>query len=1231
MAPRAPAGRAREAARLREALADPDLRLIELAGPAGSGKTALLAALEEDAVDVLWLFHACRSGPAGPGSGAVGGLLEALGARLDPGELREALDAVSLRELAPLCPGLLRHAAPGAAADAGEGAGELRHAATVQALHEFFQRLGRGRRTVLAVDDWQSVDARGRRLLADLAGHPGREGGSPVLLVAHRGRAALPFAEEWGRALEALPERRELELEPLDGAGMAALVADVLDASVPLEHPEFVEALRRRSQGLPFFAHALLRRARREGRLRATLAGWIVPGEEGLAGLSIGRLLRDQAEPVVRAESRARFLLAWLAALRAPASLDPLRRLPECAGFDWEELADRLAREGVLERAVGGWAFAHALWIEEAGAWLEDGERADFLERVADALDPAADDEAFLRAGLAVEIGRLRPEDGSRAAAELAGLLRRWEGRVGREADRVRAARELLALAEDAPGRSLAFRETLRCGLRLGDLEVVDEAVAATDPGGLDREARRVLLLRRPLTLRARGRGGEIAAWIRDFEARDDLDGWERAQLALERLLLCHVASRWENAGDDFERLAELALDDEQAALLEMLRIVRGAEEGGGPLEAFRELEALYRRERGRLGVERRQQLLGQLVRLSHLHGQRPLLYPWYEDLLETGRQAASVSLSQYRARMAHSLVLAGRTDEAAAMLAEDLAAFRARGQDYYALDAALRLVSLHRQRRRLDEAAALAAEILPLAERRPADFLVVAVLLTAASVFWRAWRAEEALRCLELARPKLEGQGSAELWLSFHYCDAMARLQRAEEGEDWAAVLPPVRALLDLYRELGRSDTETMQFAAVEARALLRSEGGGLRRAADFRAALEAAPEREFDLARFLVQVALLAGEEGDGETRSLALGRLSGSGSGPEAYLLALERAAAAERAGDGAGAAREVLRAACLAGVARLPAVTEHLERRFPGRSAHPLAPGADEALLALWLRTLGQALVAGEALRLPGLAVAAAELPAFAFEELRRLEAPLAALGLAARRRLEGERARLEEALAERRLADGRAAVELKLFGGPRLAVRGRELPRSALRTRLGLEALALLAMRQWAGRGPLPAAELLERLGEGEERVPSGASLRVLFSRLRKALAEHVEGATILGGGEGYRLADGFPGRLDLAEFERLRAAARSAELAGDAGEALRLRERQLEIYEGPLLAGVTARWAEPLRAEYERRFVAAARAVLRAREAGAADGAEALRTRLALRHPELAEALAEPA
>lgn len=1234
MSARVPSGREREGAALRDLLADPALRLLELCGAAGSGKSGLLAGLEATGDGPLWLVHACRGGPSGSGTSAVGGLLEALGARLEPEELRAALDDSLLAELAPICPGLLRLATPDWLRD-GDGAGrELRQATAVEALHALFLRLAVGRRVILAVDDWQDVDAWSLRLLADLVGHPGRAAHPPLLVVAHRGRGALPFNEEWERLVADLPGRRLFELNPLDAEGMAALVADVLDGSVPRDHPEFVEALRRRSGGVPFHALSLLRLARRDGRVRATLEGWRVRCDDGLEGLDLGQLLREQAAPVVDEEPRTRFLLAWLATLRAPASLGPLARLPECGGFDWNALAGRLAREGVLERRGGGgdgalWAFAHALWIEEGGAWLEATERREFLESVARAMDPLREDEAFLRAGLAVEIESLGAPGTGRAEVALAGLLRTWEGRVGREADRVTAAKRLLARAARKEDRSLAFRELMGCALRTGDLESVDETVADVDPGELDAAARRVLLLRRPLTLRAQGRGGEIAGWTREFEKRNDLSDWERAQLAIERLLLCHNSSRWEEGAADFERLAALPLDGEQSALRAMLELGRKADGSGRYLEAFRELEALYLREKEHLGNERRQLLLAQLVRYCHLHGRRPLLYPHYDELIEVGRLAGAVSLAQYRARMAHAFALTGREDEAAAMLADDFAAFRARGQDYYALDTALRLISLHRQRRRLDEAARLAAEVLPLAEGRPADFLVVALLLTAGSVFWRSWRAQEALHCLELARPRLEGEGSHELWLSYHYCETMSRLQLAEEGGDWGAVLPPVRAMLDLYRELGRADTEVMQFAAIEARAVNRTEGAGLRRAADFRVSLEAAPEREFDLVRFLVQVALLAGEEGDEETRRLALERLSGSGSGPEAYLLAIEAAATARRAGDERRAGLELARAACLATLSRLPAVVDHLERRFPGLGAHPLATGADEALLVLWLRRLGEALSNGtEAFRAPGLAVGPAELPAFVFAECGRLAAPIAALDAAARRRALAERAKLEAALAEHRFADGLSRVELKLFGGPRLVVSGRELPKSALRTRLGLEALALLALRQSTGRGPLPGAELLEHLGDGEDRQPSPASLRVVLSRLRKALAEHVEGPTILGGGEGYRLAEGFPGRLDLAEFEDLRARARRADQAGDADGALRLRERLLEVYEGPLLAEASGRWAEPLRAEYEQRFVVAARAVLDARRIADPESASTLERRLRQRHPELAAALA---
>jgi len=88
--------------------------------------------------------------------------------------------------------------------------------------------------------------------------------------------------------------------------------------------------------------------------------------------------------------------------------------------------------------------------------------------------------------------------------------------------------------------------------------------------------------------------------------------------------------------------------------------------------------------------------------------------------------------------------------------------------------------------------------------------------------------------------------------------------------------------------------------------------------------------------------------------------------------------------------------------------------HLERRFPGLVAWP--PPADEPLLALATRHLVDRLEAGGALRLPGLAVAAGELPAFAAAERGRLAALAGEAGPAAAARLAPALARLGAAVA-----------------------------------------------------------------------------------------------------------------------------------------------------------------------------------------------------------------------
>lgn len=115
--------------------------------------------------------------------------------------------------------------------------------------------------------------------------------------------------------------------------------------------------------------------------------------------------------------------------------------------------------------------------------------------------------------------------------------------------------------------------------------------------------------------------------------------------------------------------------------------------------------------------------------------------------------------------------------------------------------------------------------------------------------------------------------------------------------------------------------------------------------------------------------------------------------------------------------------------------------------------------------------------------------------------------------------------------------------------------------------------ALLARLLLALGRAVPQAQLIDDLWEGEPPESAAVSLRVLVSKLRKALTAAGAGDVLRTDTTGYRLEVGDEDRLDVLTFGNQAQRGHAALAAGRHAEASRLLRNALALWRGPALGG----------------------------------------------------------
>ncbi|MEW1748425.1 ATP-binding protein [Streptomyces angustmyceticus] len=231
-------------------------RVVQLEGSAGVGKTVLLSTWWERNKQFRVLRARCHPLEREFAFGAVRQLFKPLLAAAsdtDRARLLEGSAAATLRALDDAATGPLPEAAGATAA-------------TLRGLDALVSRLSRRQPLLLAVDALQWIDQPSLRWLVHFMG---RSDSHPVLIAVTTRSAEANRLDPLFAELVRPAECHTLVVEPLDVAGVGALVRTLWDVAEPDD--AFCAACHAATGGHPLFVRALLHQAQRSG-VRPTAA-----------------------------------------------------------------------------------------------------------------------------------------------------------------------------------------------------------------------------------------------------------------------------------------------------------------------------------------------------------------------------------------------------------------------------------------------------------------------------------------------------------------------------------------------------------------------------------------------------------------------------------------------------------------------------------------------------------------------------------------------------------------------------------------------------------------------------------------------------------------------------------------------------------------------------------------------------------------------------------------------
>lgn len=293
-------------------------RVAVVRGPAGIGKTRLLDEFAQRARSLGAVVIAGRSSAVG--GYPFGALADALAAWVRSSAPAGAAIRRAGTALAQLVPALV-------AADDPEASAEPSMLAVVQAAYRMVTQVTERRPMLVILDDVHAADTETCEVLHSLRRHAHD---CPLTLVLGlrqpgdvRGAPGRRLVDTLRRDDDCL----DLELEPLDEPGSAALATAVLGEGLP--SPGLVEMVHRRTAGNPYYVEEMVRWFRSAGHLRREGLQWSPqPGCEDGMPPSIEEAL---GERIATLPASDRAVLEWICAAGGRADLSLLSVV---TGFD---------------------------------------------------------------------------------------------------------------------------------------------------------------------------------------------------------------------------------------------------------------------------------------------------------------------------------------------------------------------------------------------------------------------------------------------------------------------------------------------------------------------------------------------------------------------------------------------------------------------------------------------------------------------------------------------------------------------------------------------------------------------------------------------------------------------------------------------------------------------------------------------------------------------------------
>lgn len=506
-------------------------RLAVVEGPAGQGKSSLLAAVatraEADGMRVV----SARGGEF-ERSFAFGGIRQ-----LFERVLGEADEEVRGRLLAGAAAGAEAVVAPGEAAPVEPGF------AVLHAIYWLTTNLTLEQPLAIVVDDLHWVDDPSLRALGYLAN---RVGDLPVALIVALRPAEPGASQDLLDAICDQPGASTERLRPLSAEAVTSLVS----AAVPDADADLCAACLEASAGNPFYLHELVAGLDGDGGAAERARQAAVPSLGDRIVRRTGRI-GPEAVPLAQA----------MAVLGDHGALDVAAAVSGVDGESAAAIAARLRRIEVLA-AEDPFAFAHPLVLHSVYDSLTVAERDRLHAAAARVLGEAGAPPGVV----AAHLGRLRPTGSS----EVVAALRAAAGEAlasGAPEAAVAALRRALGEEAPEPPRAILLRELGELEVQSRDLTAFDHLREALELADDNAERTRVALA---LSVVAGGVGRwDEAIGVLDEASAPLGDGEEGLRLELDAVravVLGNDSLHVDDYDRELPRLLELARGDSWAA-----------------------------------------------------------------------------------------------------------------------------------------------------------------------------------------------------------------------------------------------------------------------------------------------------------------------------------------------------------------------------------------------------------------------------------------------------------------------------------------------------------------------------------------------------------------------------------------------------------------------------------------------------------------------------------------